>query len=267
MFSLCRDQPVLSASPLMTKYPGLHTLCTRSFMHLLLCGDRRQGVCSAEHFLGDLKPRQTTQEFNGDYYCLSCNRSLAFEIGIKWEKVLQQLISDIWFTLWPCLPSLLFSELRKSRESEARSPHAMQLYPRQHQVSTASKLVLPDIHLLLSLPNSCYICLNTGSPSIVGMPCSLWVPQDGLKTAPACTEIALHSCNRKGRGGHLWSQASLRMFLQISSRGEYSAKTFHVTGKGFWTLGTSFLLLVEECVGSWPDWIKGFLIKGSLAVP
>lgn len=52
-------------------------------MYLLLCGDRSQGVSSVEYFLGDLKPRQTTQEFNADYYCLSCNCSLAFEIGIK----------------------------------------------------------------------------------------------------------------------------------------------------------------------------------------
>lgn len=153
MFSLCRHQPLLPALlPLMTKYPVLHTLVTRSFMHLLLCGARRQGVSIVEHFLGDLKPRQTTQEFNAVYYCLSCNCSLAFEIGIKWEKVSQQLISGIWFTLWSCLHSLLFTELRKSREYEARSPHPPQLYPQQPQVSTASELVLPDIHPLLSLP-------------------------------------------------------------------------------------------------------------------
>lgn len=95
---------------------------------------------------------------------------------------------------------------------------------------------------------------------------SLGVPQQGLRTAAACTEIRLHSCKGKGRGWCLWSKASLRMFLQISSIGEYSAKTCHATGKGSWTLGTSFLLLVAECVGSWPAWIKGFLIKGSFIV-
>lgn len=57
------------------------------------------------------------------------------------------------------------------------------------------------------------------------------------------------------------------MFLQVSSLGDYSAKTCHERGEGSRTLGASFLLLVVECVGSWPAWIKGSLIKGSLVVP
>lgn len=117
-------------------------------------------VSSVEQFFWDLKPRQTTQEFNPDYYCLSCDCSLAFEIGIKWEKVSQQLISGIWFTLWPCHPSLLFPELRKSRESAgpenlllARSPHPRQLYARAAAPRVnSSKMGTSRHHPHLSLP-------------------------------------------------------------------------------------------------------------------
>lgn len=172
-------------------------------------------------------------------------------------------------------PPLLFIELRQSRESEARSPHTMQLYPRQPQVSASSKLALPrHSSSPISAQKSAILVQTQGTKTLWGCFASVSmderqsvrVPQGGSRTASACTEISLHSCSRKGRGRGLWSKASLRMFLQISSIGEYSAKTCHATGKSSWTLDTSCLLLVVECVGSWPAWIKGFLIKGSLVV-